>query len=203
MKALIFALCQVATTLSLSAEEMKVLAFAGSTRQDSYNKKLVNEAAEIARSMGATVTVIDLKDYPMPFYDGDVEAEEGMPENAKKFRNLMLSHDRVIISTPEYNGSIPAILKNALDWASRTEDAKRSKDAFKGKFFALMSTSPSKRGGADGVMHLRFIVEDLGGKVVAEPVSIGNAASYFQDPGRTSNEALKEEIAKLTVAGSA
>lgn len=96
IKSILIAMLAVAGPL---AAETKILAFAGSTRKDSCNKKLINNAAEIARKLGATVTVIDLKDYPIPFYDADLEKDQGMPENAKKIRNMMLESKGVIIAS--------------------------------------------------------------------------------------------------------
>ena len=113
--------------------EVKVLAFAGSTRKDSYNKKLIQLAAEMARQKGAKVTVIDLNDYSLPFYDADLEAKQGLPAHAKKLRGLMLQNDMIMIASPEYNASIPGILKNAIDWTSRNEKGQFSADPYKGK----------------------------------------------------------------------
>src|SRR5689334_4690376 len=112
IKIIFLLLAVISTPLAIFAE-LKVLAFAGSTRADSYNKKLVREAAEKAREMGALVTVIDLKDYPMPLYDADLESKNGMPENVKKLRQIMMAHDAMIIASPEYNASMSAVLKNA------------------------------------------------------------------------------------------
>ena len=169
MKKILLLACLAVAGMSLSAE-MKVLALAGSGRGDLLNKKLVKEAAEIARQMGATVTVIDLKDYPMPFYDAEFETKRGMPKNAKRLRELMIGSDAIIIASPEYNSSIPAVLKNALDWASRSIDGGASREAFKGKKFAIMSTSPGRGGGSRGLVHLRSVIEDVGGVVVPEQV---------------------------------
>lgn len=190
--------CLAATIaiMPLSAEA-KILAFTGSTRTDSYNKKLVNEAVEVARQMGATVTVIDLKDYPMPFYDADIEMKQGMPKNAKRFRELMISSDGIIIASPEYNSSISAVLKNALDWASRSEDGGPSREAFKGKTFAIMSASPGKGGGGRGLVHLCNIIEGVGGTVVPKQVTIPNAHQYFSEKERPKNPLLTEEIQQL------
>lgn len=181
---------------SLFAEQ-KVLAFAGSARKDSYNKKLINAASEIARGLGASVTVIDLKDYPMPLYDADLEAQKGLPESAKRLRNLMMSHEKIMIASPEYNASIPALLKNALDWVSRAENGSWSNEAFKGKKFALMSASPGKSGGARGLVHLRSIIEANGGVVIAKQVTIPEAHQYFTKNSGTENKALKEEVQQL------
>lgn len=189
-------LVAIFSAIALSAE-MEVLAFSGSTRTDSYNKKLMDEAVEMARQMGATVTVIDLKDYPMPFYDADMEMKQGMPTNAKRLRNLMISNNAVIIASPEYNHSMSAVLKNALDWASRSEDGNPSREAFKGKKFAIMSASPGKGGGSKGLLHLRCVIEDVGGIVLPKQVSIPNAHRYFSEKERPENTALKEEIQQL------
>ncbi len=176
--------------------ESKVLAFSGSTRQESVNKKLVEEAAGMAREMGAKVTVIDLKDYAMPFYDGDIEANQGMPEGAKALRKLMLESDLVLIASPEYNHSVSGVLKNALDWLSRNEEGKPSKDAFKGKRFALMSASPGKGGGARHLAHLKEIIEDVGGTVLSTQVSIPNAFSAFDAHGHLVNAQEKAALQK-------
>jgi chromate reductase len=173
---------------------VKVLAFAGSTREDSYNKKLIQEAANIASSMDAEVTVIDLKDFPMPLYDADLEKRSGLPENAKKLRNLMLQSSVIFIASPEYNHSIPAVLKNALDWASRGEDGKSSKAAFQGKKIAIMSASPGKNGGRKGLVHLRDVIEDMRGDLVQPQVSVANAAQAFNERGQLTSDALKIEL---------
>ncbi len=100
---------------------IKVLAFAGSSRQESFNKKLVRIAAAGAEGAGARVTVIDLADYPMSLFNQDLEAGEGMPEAARAFKQLLIEHDGFLIASPEYNGAFSPLLKNALDWASRAE----------------------------------------------------------------------------------
>ena len=183
----------LAFALPLSAE-MRVLAFAASTRADSYNRKLVLEAAEMARKMGAKVTVVDLKDYTMPFYNADHEAKEGMPAKAMQLRQLMIQSDAIIIASPEYNASIPAILKNLLDWTSRGEKGNYSPDAYKGKKFAIMSASPGKMGGARGLVHLRAVLEAIGGEVVSKQVSITEAHSAFNSKGQLIDPAKKEQL---------
>jgi NAD(P)H-dependent FMN reductase len=121
----------------------KILAFAGSTRTESYNKKLVRIAVASARAAGAEVTYHDLRDLPLPFYDGDLEAEEGLPANARKWKDLLLAHHGLLISAPEYNSSITAVFKNAIDWASRRVPGEPPLACFTGKVAALMSTSPA------------------------------------------------------------
>lgn len=176
--------------------EVKVLAFAGSTRQDSYNKKLLAEAVGIARQEGASVKWIDLKDYSMPFYDADLESKEGVPQKAKDFRQLMLDSQVIFIASPEYNGAIPGLLKNTLDWASRNNgDAAR--DAFKGKKFVLMSASPGASGGAKGLDQLKSLIEYIGGTVVAGQVVVPEASNAFDEEGHLKNPKIKAQLQQL------
>ncbi len=181
--------------------EVKVLVFAGSTRNDSLNKKIVQEAAQIAREMKASVKVIDLKDFPMPLYDEDLEKKEWMPLNAKRFRRLMVESDAIIISTPEYNGSIPGSIKKRFDWASRSEEGQGSREAFKGKYFAIISASPGGGGGVRALIHLRAIISAIGGDVIAQQVSVSSAHTILDEQGHIKNgdikTELKEEIQQL------
>jgi NAD(P)H-dependent FMN reductase len=180
----------MAAVMPMTAQCEDVLVFAGSTRAESVNKKLAQEAARIAQGMGAKVTVIDLRDFSIPLYDADLEANSGMPKNAKRLRDLMIANQSIVIVSPEYNASIPAVLKNALDWASRGEKGGSSRNAFKGKKFALMSASPSGMGGSRALIHLRTIVEAVGGQVVEKQVSVPNA----YEKGALDNSALQKEL---------
>lgn len=181
----------------LQAEEIKVLIFAGSTRKESFNKKLALEAADIARKDGAKVTVINLEDYPMPFYDADLERTQKMPQNGKKFRDLMIQNDVIIIASPEYNASVSAVLKNDIDWASRGESGGSSRDAFKGKTFVLMSTSLGKGGGARGLNHLRDILNDVGANVMEQQLSVPNANNAFDAKGRLKDPKMRDQLQLL------
>ncbi|HWY34621.1 MAG TPA: NAD(P)H-dependent oxidoreductase, partial [Nitrosopumilaceae archaeon] len=109
----------------------KILAFAGSTRTDSYNKKLVKISSTGATEVGADVTMIDLRDFPMPIYDGDLEQKDGLPSNARKLKDLMLAHQGFLISSPEYNSSISAVFKNTVDWTSRQSEGEIPLACFK------------------------------------------------------------------------
>lgn len=184
-------------TATILNAETKVLAFAGSTRADSYNKKLVSQAAQIAQDMGAAVTLIDLKDYPMPFYDADLEAASGMPENAKIVRQLMMENEVIFIASPQYNKSVSAVLKNLLDWVSRDEYANRSKDAYLGKKFALMSASTGKGGGASGLIHLRDIIEDERGIIIPQKVCVPIAHEAFDEQGMLKDTNLTNQLKQL------
>lgn len=188
----IIALC-IAISANLSAE-VKVLAFAGSTREASVNKKLVVEAADMARQKGAEVTVIDLKDYPLPFCDGDIEL---MPQNAIELRQLMIQSDVILIASPDFNGSVSGLLKNTIDWTTRSEKGGSSREAYKGKIFSIMSASPSLSGGAKGLVHLRKIIENIGGNVIPAQVSVPDAYNAFDDSGCLINDKLRAELFEL------
>ena len=103
----------------------KILAFAGSTRRDSLNRKLIQVATSIAAGAGAEVTLLDLNDYPLPLYNGDLEATAGLPEAALRLKEVFKAHDALMIASPEYNSSVPPLLKNTLDWVSREWQANR------------------------------------------------------------------------------
>lgn len=186
----------VAFSANLCAE-VKVLAFAGSTRKASVNKKLVVEAADIVCQMQASVVVVDLMDYPIPFYDEDLEKKEGMPIKAKQLRQLMVESDIILIASPEYNGSLSAVLKNAIDWASRSENGGGSREAFKGKKFVIMSAAPGSGGGARGLVHLRTIIENIGGTVLSQQIVVPNAYNAFDEQGQLKDEKIKREIEQV------
>ncbi|NES22859.1 MAG: NAD(P)H-dependent oxidoreductase, partial [Symploca sp. SIO3E6] len=139
------------------SQPIKILAFAGSARIESFNKKLVKIAAEGAKVAGAEVTYLDLLDYPMPLFNQDLEASE-LPETVVQFKALLNSHQGLLISCPEYNGSITPLLKNAIDWASRPGPGDApALGCFKGKVAALFATSPGGLGGIRGLVHVRAI----------------------------------------------
>ena len=161
----------------------RILAFASSTRRESFNKKLVAIAAQGAREAGAEVTLIDLKDFPLPLFDQDLEAEQGMPENGKKLKKLFIDHDGLLIASPEYNGSFPAVLKNAIDWVSRPAPGEPSLVAFRGKVATLMSASPGALGGLRGLVHVRSILSNIGVIVLPDQVAVAKAHEAFHADG--------------------
>lgn len=176
---------------------IKILAFAGSTRKDSFNKKLITVAAESARSAGAEVTLIDLKDFPLPLFDQDVEAL-GEPENAKKLKALFKSHQALLISAPEYNSSITPLLKNTIDWVSRQKEGEKPLECFTGKTAALMSASPGALGGLRGLVTVRSILGNIGVLVLPNQVAVPKAHDAFQADGSLKDAAQQESIKKLT-----
>ncbi len=172
----------------------KILAFAGSLRSGSFNKKLVRIAAEGARAAGAEVTEVDLRDIPMPLFDGDIEREQGLPPNAKLFKRLLIEHKGILISSPEYNTAMTAVLKNAIDWASRAEPGEPPLVAFKGKVGGLMSASPGNYGGVRSLAMLRAILSHLGVVVVPTNLSIARANEAFDTDGNLQDERQRETI---------
>ena len=186
------------------ANKPTILAFAGSTRSDSYNKKLARIAAEAARAAGADVTVVDLRDLPMPIFDQDLEAAEGLPPNAVKFRELLLAHQGLLISSPEYNSSITAVLKNAIDWASRPTPSQPALVCFNDKVAALVSASPGNLGGLRGLVHLRSILGNIGVVVLPGQFALARAGEAFNPDGSLKNpkdqEAVKGVASRLVDA---
>lgn len=169
----------------------KILAFAGSTREASFNKMLARQATEILKSHDAEVTFIDLRDYPMPLFDGDLEKEEGLPETALKFRELLKSHHGFLICAPEYNSSITAVLKNAIDWASRPRQGETNLECFIGKVVCLMSASPGKFGGIRGLIPLRSILSNIGSLVMPDQLCVPMANKAFENDKISDPETQK------------
>ncbi len=176
----------------------KIVAFAGSTRAGSFNKQLVALAADAARAAGAEVTVVDLRELALPLFDQDLEDASGLPEGAKKFKALLRASDGFLIASPEYNSSVTAALKNAIDWASRAEsDDEPPLVAYKGKVAALCSASPGALGGLRGLVHLRAILGNMGVIVLPDQVCISTAHEAFDDAGKLKDERKAKQVAAL------
>jgi chromate reductase, NAD(P)H dehydrogenase (quinone) len=200
-----FNLCYLNHRKKEMANPPKILAFAGSTRIESFNKKLVKIAAGGAEAAGAEVTYIDLLDYSMPLYDGDLEAREGLPESVLKFKALLKNHQGFLIACPEYNGSITPLLKNTIDWASRPEPGEAPLSCFKDKIAALLAASPGGLGGMRGLVHVRAILEGIGTMVIPDQKAISGADGAFDDRGQLKDEkqvkavqAIAEKLALVT-----
>lgn len=175
----------------------KILAFAGSTRKESFNKKLVQVAAQGARDAGAAVTYLDLRDYPLPVYDGDLEEESGVPENARKLKEILANHQGFLISSPEYNSSISAVLKNTIDWVSRPMEGEEPMAGFKGKTAALMSASPGGLGGMRALVHVRAILGNIGVLLLPDQVAVRSAHEAFDENGNLKEERQNTSIQNL------
>ncbi len=181
----------------------KILVFAGSLRKDSSNKKLASIAANAARKAGAEVTYIDLKDYPLPIYDGDIEESEGLPPNALRLKELMIQSDGFILASPEYNGSISGVLKNMIDWTSRKAHPEEIYlSCFIDKMALLLSASPSPLGGLRGLVHLRSILENIYTFVLPKQKTISDSWNAFDDKGnfiRSKDQKDVEDLAETLV----
>ena len=175
----------------------KLLAFAGSLREASFSRKIIVVAAEGARAAGAEVTVVDFRDLPMPIYDGDLEAKEGLPDAAKTFKRMLIEHHGVLVATPEYNSQFPALLKNALDWASRREGDEQPMLAFNGKVAGVMSASPGSGAGLRGQLLLRAQLAYLGMVIVPDRVGVGGAHEAFDESGAMKDPAQQRLLEEL------
>jgi chromate reductase, NAD(P)H dehydrogenase (quinone) len=175
----------------------KILAFAGSARKDSYNKKLIKIAAEGSRSAGAEVSYLDFRDLPLPLYDADLEEEDGLPKNVLKLKALLKAHQGFLIASPEYNSSISSLLKNAINWASRPEMGEPSLACFKGKVTVLMSASPGGLGGLRGLVHVRSILNNIGVFVLPDQKAISNADHAFDLNGNLKDQSQQKAIMQL------
>lgn len=170
------------------ADPVRILAFSGSARRDSWNRKLVSVAAEGARAAGAEVTIHDFAADPLPLYDGDLESSGGLPESAKRWKALVRSHHGLLISCPEYNSSITPLLKNAIDWATRPE----SKDepplvAYQNKVAALIAASPGALGGLRGLRHVREILMNINVLVIPQQFALVKAHEVFDSAGKLTD----------------
>lgn len=162
----------------------RILVFAGSTRRASINARLARAAVPLLEEAEATVTHADLADYPMPLYNGDDEAENGLPEHARRFKALLCAHDGVLIASPEYNSSFTPLLKNTIDWCSRkTPDDAGPLVAYRGKTAALVAASNGAIGGLRGLLHLRWVLANIGMHVMPQQLALGGAGSAFMEDG--------------------
>ena len=175
----------------------KILAFSGSARKQSYNQQLVKIAAQGAEQAGAEVTVISLADYPMPIFNQDDEAERGIPEAARAFKQLLIAHDGFLIASPEYNSAFSPLLKNAIDWASRREGDEAPLLAYRGKVAAIMAASPGALGGLRGLVFLRLMLGNIGVTVLPEQQAIMQADKSLHRDGSLNDAQLQAAVINL------
>lgn len=176
----------------------KILFFAGSARRESMNKKLARQACDMALEKGASATFVDLADYPMPIYDGDLEAEQGLPENASRLKQIFAEHQGLFIASPEYNGSFSPLLKNSLDWISRREDGNEPRLlAYTNKTAALAATAGGYFGGLRGLVPLRMLLGNLGVDVLGKQLAIPFYGEAFDARGRLVQEEALAQLSSL------
>jgi chromate reductase, NAD(P)H dehydrogenase (quinone) len=180
----------------------RILAFAGSARRESFNKRLIAIAAQGAKQAGADVTLVDLADYELPLFNQDLEAQ-GLPANAVALKKLFLEHQGLLIACPEYNSSITPLLKNTIDWVSRSARGEGPLAAYQGKVAAIMSASPGALGGLRGLVHVRSILGNIGVLVLPDQVAIPTAHEAIAADGRFKDEKRQASVENLgrTLAG--
>lgn len=173
--------------VSASSNPVRVLVFAGSLRSASLNKKLARLAAEMVREAGAEATFIDLKDYPLPVYDGDLELASGLPANARKLKDLFIAHDAFVIACPEYNAGVTAALKNAIDWVSRQDGDESGVVPYDGKVVGLCSAAGGVFFGIRAMEMVRNILMNLGCLVVPKRLGVPRASQAFDAEDRLTD----------------
>nr|BFD59428.1 NADPH-dependent FMN reductase [Bdellovibrio sp. CKG001]BFD62808.1 NADPH-dependent FMN reductase [Bdellovibrio sp. HM001]BFD66657.1 NADPH-dependent FMN reductase [Bdellovibrio sp. HAGR004] len=172
---------------------MKVFLFAASLRKGSYNKKLIRIAAEHLRTLPfCEVDLCEFNDFPMPMYDGDLESSQGIPEGVQKLAQKIQSADAIVISSPEYNGSIPGTLKNALDWVSRIKPLPIAK-----KQILLIGASPGSLGGIRGNIHARTPFHILGTYLYPEYFGLAKADSAYDEKDQLIDAKQDERLKNL------
>ncbi|ATG76180.1 NADPH-dependent FMN reductase [Pseudoalteromonas sp. 1_2015MBL_MicDiv] len=172
----------------------KIIALAGSLRQESFNQKIINEAARFALQTGAEVEVIKLNELNIPLFNEDIEAQ-GTPSDVQLLKDKLRKADGILLASPEYNGSITAALKNAIDWASRTEQG--AVPAFRNKVVALFAASPGGLGGLRGLNHVRDILSGIGSLVLADQLAVPAVHTLFDESGQINEPVTAEKVSAL------
>ena len=170
----------------------KVLAFAGSVRRESFNRRLLPAAIDGARGAGAEVTHIELADYPLPLFDQDMEERDGLPANARKLKELFKASDGLLLACPEYNGSITPLMKNTLDWVSRQDGAESGTVPYKRKVVGLVSASDGRWGGIRGLTQVRHTLTILGCVVLPEQYCLSAASQVYDEAGRIKDDKVRK-----------
>jgi len=176
---------------------LRILVFAGSARRESFNRRLARVAVQQIAATGARATLLELADHPLPLYDGDLEAASGLPEQALKLKEVFIAHDAFVVVSPEYNSSIPALLKNTLDWVSRPLPQQSGYVPFSGKAAALMSASPGNLGGLRGLRHLRDVLTELQMIVLPKQVSLPAAHQAFDSEDQLTDPSTARRMGEL------
>jgi len=179
------------------SNKAKIIAFAGSTRKESNNKKLVKIAAEGAKEANAEVIYIDLEDYPLPLFDEDLEKSEGLPENGRKLKDLFLEHNGLLISSPEYNSSYSGVFKNTIDWLSRPVEGFPPLECFADKVAVLMAASPGSLGGLRGLVHVRSLLGNIKVTVLPDQIALISAGSAFENETTLKDAKMHDRIKEL------
>jgi NAD(P)H-dependent FMN reductase len=179
----------------------RILIFAGSVRSGAYSGKTADAGQKALALQGAEVTRISLGDYPLPIFDQDSEKQDGIPDNAMKLARLIDRHDGLLVATPEYNGSLPPLLKNAIDWVSRVRhDGNQVLRPFAGKVAALCSSSEGQFAGVRAINHLRAVLVRCRVDVIVPECSVPRGADAFDDRGDLRDERLRQAMENVASA---
>ena len=177
---------------------LKILVIPGSLRTGSHNAKLAAAASHELALAGAEVTRISLGDFPLPIYDGDLQTKSGVPKHAINLKRMMSAHHGVLIVTPEYNASVPALVKNTIDWVSRVQDANEARGAvFRERAFAVAAASESRLGGTRSLGALRLILTACQATVIPNQLALSFAGLAYDDMDRLKHPADIEALAAL------
>jgi chromate reductase len=177
---------------------LKILVIPGSLRSGSLNARLAAAAAyELAQS-GVEVTRISLSDFPLPIYDGDLQARSGVPKNAINLKRMIGAHHGVLIVTPEYNSSVPALVKNTIDWVSRVQDPHETRgQVFRDRTFAIAAASGGRLGGTRALAALRLILSACHATVIPNQLALSFAEEAYDDMDRLKHSADSEGLKAL------
>lgn len=170
----------------------RILAFSGSARKDSFNRKLLAATIRSVESVGGEVTLLDLNEYALPLYHGDLEDAEGMPAQAAELIGLVQSHTGLLLASPEYNSFITPLLKNTIDWISRADE-----NPFFGKIAAVVAASPGAMGGSRSLQHARQLLSNLGCHVVPAQCILPKAHEAFDDQGNLTQPRSQKSVDTL------
>jgi NAD(P)H-dependent FMN reductase len=177
---------------------LKILVIPGSLRSGSHNAKLAAAASHELAQQGAEVTRISLGDFALPIYDGDLQVKSGVPKNAVNLKRMMSAHHGVLIVTPEYNSSVPALVKNTIDWVSRVQDAHESRgQVFRERAFAIASASENRLGGTRSLAALRLILSACHAAVIPNQFALSFAGEAYDDMDRLKHPADIESLSAL------
>jgi NAD(P)H-dependent FMN reductase len=177
---------------------LKILVIPGSLRTGSLNARLAAAAAHQFAQADAEVTRISLADFPLPLYDGDLQSKSGVPKNAVNLKRMIGAHHGVLIVTPEYNASVPPLVKNTIDWVTRVQDANETRGhVFRGRAFAIAAASENRLGGARALAALRLILSACHAMVIPNQLALSFAGQAYSDMDRLKHPADSEALGAL------
>jgi len=177
---------------------LKILVIPGSLRTGSLNARLAATIAYEFSQAGAEVTRISLADFPLPIYDGDLQSKSGVPKNAVNLKRMMSAHHGVLIVTPEYNSSVPPLVKNTIDWVSRVQDGQQSRgQVFRERPFAIAAASEGRLGGTRALAALRLILSACHATVIPNQLALSFASEAYDDMDRLKQPADIAALAAL------